>query len=76
MKTMELVRLLEIPEEVEKRLADYESSRDIEVSGDLTEQILNPSQWKEGIQKLQELLGDDPAGVKILWELLHIVSTY
>lgn len=76
MKTMELVRLLEIPEEVEKQLADYENGRDTEISGDLTGKILKRSQWDEGIQELQAVLGDDPAGIKILWELLHIVSTY
>ncbi len=76
METMELVRLLEIPEEAAKQLADYEQNRDLTISEALTGQILERSQWEDGIKKLQELLGDDPAGVKILWELLHIVCTY
>lgn len=76
METMELVKLLDIPEVVERKLADYESSRDIIISGDLTAKILRRSQWKEGLHNIQEVLGDDPTGVKILWELLHIVSTY
>ena len=38
METMELVKLLDIPEVVERKLADYESSRDIIISGDLTSQ--------------------------------------
>lgn len=76
MKTMELVRLLDIPEEVEKQLADYENSREIIIPDDLISRILERSQWDDSIKKLQELLGDDPAGIKILWELLHIVSTY
>ncbi len=76
METMELVKLLDIPEVVERKLADYESSRDIIISGDLTAKILRRSQWKDGLHNIQEVLGDDPTGVKILWELLHIVSTY
>lgn len=76
METMELVRLLGIPGEVGKRLADYGESRKIIISDDLKGQILERSQWDEGIGKLQELLGEDPAGVKILWELLHIAGAY
>lgn len=76
MNTMELVRLLNIPEKVEKQLAEYESGRNILISADLTDKIITRSKWDEGITELQELLGNDPSGVKILWELLHIVSTY
>lgn len=76
METMELVRLLGIPGEVEKQLAEYGKSRKFVISDDLKGQILERSQWDEGIRKLQELLGEDPAGVKMLWELLHIVSSY
>lgn len=76
MEVMELVKLLEIPEEVERKLAEYGNSRDIIISDDMTAKILRRSQWEEGLKNLQEALGDDPTGVKILWELLHIVSTY
>lgn len=73
---MELVRLLDIPREVEEQLAAYEHSREILLPDELLGRILKRSQWDGGMQKLQELLGDDPAGVKILWELLHIAGTY
>lgn len=76
METMQLVRLLEIPEEVEGLLADYERGRSITVSDGLMSQILDRRQWDAGIKKLQEQLGEDPAGIKILWELLRMVSVY
>lgn len=76
MTNSELFRLLEIPNEVEKQLVDYGNSRDVLVSDITIHKILERSEWDEGIKELQELLGDDPDGMKILWELLDIARSY
>ena len=72
----ELFQLLEIPKEVEIKLIDYGNSRNVQISDDLVNKLLKRSEWDEGIKELQELLEDDPDGIKILWELLNIVSSY
>lgn len=76
MDTMELAGLLEIPAEVKEQLAAYESSRHISISAELGNKLLKRDQWEEGLRQLQEMLGEDPTGVKILWELLHIAAAY
>lgn len=76
MKNIELYKLLKIPSEVEKLLLDYEYSRNIQVSDEIINKILNRSRWDEGIKELQKLLCDDPDGIKILWELLNIAKDY
>jgi hypothetical protein len=76
MKNIELFRILEIPNEVEKQLIDYGNSRDIQIPNVVINKILNRSEWDIGIKELQELLCDDPNGIKILWELLNIISNY
>lgn len=76
MENMELYGLLQIPDEVVKQLVEYGNTRDIQISDTLKNKILDRSEWDEGIKELQELLGDDPNGMKILWELLNIISTY
>lgn len=76
MENIELFRLLEIPEEVQKQLIDYGNTRDVQISDTITNKVLKRSEWDEGIKELQELLGDDPNGMKILWELLNITREY
>ena len=76
MENVELFRLLEIPEEVKKQLIDYGNVRDVQISDAITNKIRKRSEWDEGIKELQELLGDDPNGMKILWELLNIIGSY
>lgn len=72
MNHTELFKMLEIPHEVEKRLVDYGMSRNVEIPDALKRKIRKRSEWDEGIKELQELLGDDPDGIKILWELLDM----
>lgn len=76
MKNMELFRLLEIPDEVQEQLIAYGNSRNVEIPKGISDKIRKRSEWDEGIKELQELLGDDPDGMKILWELLNMVSSY
>lgn len=76
MENAELFRLLEIPEEVEKKLIDYGNGRNVQIPDVITNKILKRSQWDDGIKELQEFIGDDPGGMKILWELLNIISKY
>lgn len=76
MRNIELYKLLEIPDEVQKRLTDYNNSRKIQVPGMIIDKIRKRCEWDEGIKELQELLGDDPDGMKILWELLNMAASY
>lgn len=76
MENKELYRLLELPKEVEKRLIAYGDERSLQLPNTVTAKILKRSEWDKGIKELQELLGDDPDGMKILWELLNIIAGY
>lgn len=76
MKNTDLFRLLELPDEVQDRLNAYGNSRNIEIPKVIREKIRKRGEWDEGIKELQELLGDDPDGMKILWELLNMASSY
>ena len=76
MKNTELYRMLEIPDEVEKQLINYGKSRNVSIPNVIINKILKRDEWNAGIQELQELLEDDSDGIKILWELLNIISNY
>lgn len=76
LENIELFRMLEIPNEVENLLIDYGSSRNVQIPNVIIDKILKRDEWDGGIKELQELLGDDPDGIKILWELLNIISNY
>lgn len=76
MKNTELFRMLEIPDEVEKQLINYGKSRNVYIPNVIINKILKRNEWDVGIQELQELLEDDSDGIKILWELLNIISNY
>jgi len=76
MENIELFRLLEIPDEVEKKLVNYGSNRNVQISDVVINKILQRSKWDEGIKELQELLDEDTDGIKILWELLNIINNY
>ena len=76
MKNTELYRMLDIPDEVEKQLINYGKSRNVSIPNVIINKILKRDEWNAGIQELQELLEDDSDGIKILWELLNIISNY
>lgn len=69
-----LYELLGIPYEIVVRLKSYALCRTIRGEDSLKEKLLRRDTWDDGINELQKLLGDDPDGIKILWELLNIVS--
>ena len=72
MELNELLQLLEIPVEVTAIMVQYGMERKITVDNKLKELLLNRSTWKEGLEQLKELVGEDPDGLKILWEMLNI----
>ena len=72
----ELYRILELPMEVVNQLNCYEQTRSVQLPEELQNKILSRSTWDAGIRELQDLLGDDPYGFKILWELLNLACTY
>ena len=70
---MELVQLyqsLELPTPVIDKLMTYNADRSAEPDDITKAMILNRKTWDDGIKKLQEFVGDDPDGIKILGELL------
>lgn len=76
MNNKELYRMLELPEEVVNQLNGYEQTRRMQLSEELQNKIVSRSTWEEGIQELKALLDEDSNGIKILWELLHMVCNY
>ena len=50
----------------------YGAARKIILEDKLKEMLLNRKQWDEGIKGLQKIIGDDPDGIKILWEMLNL----
>ena len=76
MNNSDLYKLLEIPCEVVEQLQKYEQTRKCQIPDSLRNKILNRDSWDDGIKELQELLGDDQAGFKILWELLNLICNY
>lgn len=72
MKSEELYELLELPKEVVDKMAIYEKSRTNEPDETIKTMISNRKTWDDGIKKLQQFVGEDPDGFKILWELLRM----
>ena len=71
-----LYEILELPQEVVDSLNAYEAERMTELPDDLYRKLFVREQWEEGVKELQSYLGDDPMGMKILWEQLNIVCQY
>lgn len=76
MNNIELYNILDIPLEVKNMLISYEQSRNIQIPNAVYQKIINRNQWDEGIKELQDLLDNDPDGIKMLWELLNIITNY
>lgn len=71
-----LYELLELPQEVRNQLDAYEAERKREIPEEIYRKLLVREEWENGVKALQEYLGEDPAGMKILWEQLHILCRY
>ncbi len=72
MELTKLYQLLELPKVIIIELKEYENNRKINITSDLKKHLLNRELWKEGVKTLQELIGDDYKGIKILWEMLNL----
>lgn len=71
-----LYELLELPQEVVALLDAYGAERTQEIPEEIYRKLYVREEWEEGIRELQNYLGDDPAGMKILWEQLNILCRY
>lgn len=76
MTQLELYERLEIPNEVRLKLIDYGNKRNSKIPNSIINKILQRKEWDGGIKELQEIVVDDSDGIKILWELLHIIENY
>ncbi|MGN1234474.1 MAG: acyltransferase domain-containing protein [Christensenellaceae bacterium] len=76
MDRKQLYELLELPYEVRGRLEEYENTRTQELPENSYTKLFDRTQWEEGIAKLRRFLGEDPDGIKILWEQLNIVRDF
>ena len=75
MEKIRLYEILAIPEKVVLRLDEYEKARNQEIPQEIYRKLFLRTEWDEGVKELQAFLGDDPDGIKILWEQLNIVSS-
>lgn len=72
MKSEQLYQVLELSNKVIKELKEYEENKTTILSRDIKEKLLHRNSWDEGIIMLMEFVGDDPDGMKILWEMLNM----
>lgn len=71
-----LYEMLDIPQEVAAVLNQYEQGRTKELPKEIQDKLFVRSTWEEGVKELQSFLGDDPNGMKALWEQLNLVCDY
>lgn len=76
MERKKLYEMLELPNEVISALNQYEQGRTRKLPEEIREKLFVRSLWDEGVKELQNYLGDDPDGIKALWEQLNLVYTY
>lgn len=76
MNHQELYRLLEFPEAVVEQLNSYEALKTFQMTEDLKNRIISRPTWDDAVKELQTLLGEDPHGFKILWEMTDIICNY
>lgn len=69
-----LYSLLEFPSAVIKLLDNYESQRKMEVPQELKQRLLRRETWVDAVEELKQLVGFDPMGIGILWELLQFAE--
>lgn len=76
MNHQELYRILKLPSEVTEQLNSYETVRCFQMSEELKKRLLCRTTWDEAVKELQELLGEDADGFKMLFEMLEVARTY
>ncbi|MDE7299037.1 MAG: acyltransferase domain-containing protein [Lachnospiraceae bacterium] len=74
MKNAELFYLLEMPGEVAERLQEYEKSKTDSLEMRITDLIADINSMKGLEGAIKEFVGEDPDGIKMLWEELNIAS--
>lgn len=72
MQSEQLYKLLELPDEVVNKLKEYEESKTEILNGHIKAKLLDRKSWDDGITMLKAFVGDDPDGMKILWEVLNL----
>lgn len=73
MNNQELYKALDIPEEVIAELNNYEMTRTHKIECTVKNDICNREKWDEAVKYIQEMIGEDADGFKILWEELNLV---
>lgn len=76
MNNLELYKKLNFTDEVIEKLLLYGQSRKKDIPCELAQRLMVREQWDDAVKELQVYLGDDPDGMKILWEQLNVVSSY
>lgn len=72
MKLAELCRLIELPGETVDRVLVFDREFDPSVIASVVPKLLCRATWEAAIKEIQSILGDDPAGVKMLTCLLRV----
>lgn len=66
MKLIELCNLLDIQNEVQEKIIDFEKNIDFKGMEEEIEQMKHPETWECALEKLKSVLGTDEDGMKIL----------
>jgi hypothetical protein len=72
MTTLELYRLLDMPDEAVERLNACAQPDLAWLTPEMKAAYLNRATWKEGMEAIQARLGEDPDGFRMLWVLLEM----
>ncbi|MGC6174633.1 acyltransferase domain-containing protein [Lacrimispora sp. 38-1] len=73
MKLIELCSMLEIQNEVQEKLIEFEKEIDFNAIKQVTEQMKHKETWESGLEDLKNILSPDEDGLKILTCQLHCV---
>ncbi|MBE5983754.1 MAG: hypothetical protein E7248_10705 [Paenibacillaceae bacterium] len=66
MDLLELCRMLEIQNEVQEKLIEFEKEIDLNAIKQVTEQMKHKESWESGLRDLKNILAPDEDGLKIL----------
>ena len=66
MHVAELCHLIDLPAEMADRVQAFDSEFDYSAIDSETHRLLSRATWEQAIKETQRILGDDPAGVKML----------
>ena len=72
MTSMELYRLIELPEEMMDLFSRWDRELLPKADEELIGRLLNREKWNDAERELEERIGEDPGHLKLLWEELRI----